>query len=164
MSSRTPSSSPIRSVRTSLTGSSTLRTRRSKKRRVLRRSMMRLSNSEWDEHGDRREGITLSGGQRQRIALARAVLMNPPIFTWMTPSPRWISRQKSGFWRIGEIPQGKNQHPYHHRIAPLRRADRIVVLEEGRVAETETTILSSPGRNLCRPLLQRQWEEELAKE
>jgi len=112
------------------------------------------------------KGITLSGGQRQRIALARAVLMNPPIFILDDAlSSVDIQTEERVLEGLEKFLKGKTSILITHRIAPLRRADRIVVLEEGRVAETgnHNTLLSKGGiyADLYR---QRQWEEELEKE
>jgi ABC-type multidrug transport system fused ATPase/permease subunit len=61
--------------------------------------------------------------------------------------------------------KGKTSFLVTHRIAPLRRADRIVVLEEGRVAEMgDHKILLSKGGIYADLYWQRQLEEELEKE
>jgi len=112
------------------------------------------------------KGITLSGGQRQRIALARAILMNPPIFILDDAlSSVDIQTEERVLEGLEKFLKGKTSILITHRIAPLRRADRIVVLEEGRVAETGNhhTLLSKGG--IYADLYwQRQWEEELAKD
>jgi ATP-binding cassette subfamily B multidrug efflux pump len=112
------------------------------------------------------KGITLSGGQRQRIALARGILMNPPIFILDDAlSSVDIQTEERVLEGLEKFLKGKTSILITHRIAPLRRADRIVVFEEGRVAETGNhhTLLSKGGiyADLYR---QRQLEEELAKE
>ncbi len=112
------------------------------------------------------KGVTLSGGQRQRIALARAVLMNPPIFILDDAlSSVDIQTEERVLEGLEKFLKGKTSIVITHRIAPLRRADRIVVLEEGRVAETGNhhTLLSEDG--IYADLYwHRQWEEELAKD
>ncbi len=112
------------------------------------------------------KGITLSGGQRQRIALARAILMNPPILILDDAlSSVDIQTEERVLEGLEKFLKGKTSVLITHRIAPLRRADRIVVLEEGRVAETgnHQTLLSKGG--IYADLYwQRQLEEELAKE
>jgi ATP-binding cassette subfamily B protein len=112
------------------------------------------------------KGITLSGGQRQRISIARAILMNPPIFilddalsSVDIQTEEWILEGLEKFL------QGKTSILITHRIAPLRRADRIIVLEEGRVAEVgDHQTLLSRGGIYAELYWQRQLEEELAKE
>jgi ATP-binding cassette subfamily B protein len=110
-------------------------------------------------------GITLSGGQRQRIAIARAVLMNPPIFILDDAlSSVDIQTEERILEGLDKFLKGKTTILITHRIAPLRRADRIIVLEEGQVVETgdHETLLSRGGiyADLYR---QRQLEEELER-
>jgi ATP-binding cassette subfamily B protein len=112
------------------------------------------------------KGITLSGGQRQRVAIARALLMNPPIFILDDAlSSVDIQTEERILEGLEKFLQGKTTILVTHRIAPLRKADRIVVLDEGRVAEigTHTTLLERGGiyANLY---WQRELEEELEKE
>ena len=111
------------------------------------------------------KGITLSGGQRQRIAIARAILMNPPIFILDDAlSSVDIQTEEKILEGLEKFLQGKTSILITHRIAPLRRADRIIVLEEGRIVEmgNHNTLLSQGGiyTNLY---WQRKLEEELEK-
>ena len=112
------------------------------------------------------KGITLSGGQRQRVAIARAILMNPPIFILDDAlSSVDIQTEERILEGLEKFLQGKTTILITHRIAPLRKADRIVVLDEGRVVEigTHTTLLARRGiyANLY---WQRELEEELERE
>jgi ATP-binding cassette subfamily B protein len=112
------------------------------------------------------KGITLSGGQRQRVAIARAILMNPPIFILDDAlSSVDIQTEERILEGLEKFLQGKTTILITHRIAPLRKADRIVVLDEGRVVETgtHTTLLARRGvyTNLY---WQRELEEELERE
>ncbi|NWG03023.1 MAG: ABC transporter ATP-binding protein [Syntrophaceae bacterium] len=112
------------------------------------------------------KGITLSGGQRQRIAIARAILMNSPIFILDDAlSSVDIQTEEKILEGLARFLQGKTSILITHRIAPLRRADRIIVLEEGRVVEegNHHTLLSKGGV-YTQLYWQRQLEEELAKE
>ena len=111
------------------------------------------------------KGITLSGGQRQRIAIARAVLMDPPIFILDDAlSSVDIQTEERILEGLDKFLKGKTSILVTHRIAPLRRADRIIVLEEGEVAEMgdHKTLLSRGGiyAGLYRQI---QLEEELAR-
>ncbi len=82
-------------------------------------------------------GVTLSGGQRQRVAIARAILMNPAILLLDDAlSSVDIQTEERILDGIGSSLQGKTMILVTHRIAPLRRADRIVVLQDGQIAET----------------------------
>ena len=112
------------------------------------------------------KGITLSGGQRQRIAIARAILMDPPIFILddalssvdIQTEERILEGMEAFFHERTSI-------LITHRIAPLRRADRIVVLEEGRVAEIgDHTALLSKGGIYTDLYWRRQLEEEIERE
>jgi ATP-binding cassette subfamily B multidrug efflux pump len=112
------------------------------------------------------KGITLSGGQRQRIAIARAILMNPPIFILDDAlSSVDIQTEERILEEMEKFLKGKTSILVTHRIAPLRRADRIIVFEEGQIVETgdHKTLLSKGG--IYTDLYQQiQLEEELEKE
>ncbi len=111
------------------------------------------------------KGITLSGGQRQRIAIARAVLMDPPILLLDDAlSSVDIQTEERILEGLENFISGKTSILITHRIAPLRRADRIVVLDEGRVAETgDHKSLLSKGGIYAELYWQRQLEEELER-
>ena len=110
-------------------------------------------------------GVTLSGGQRQRIAIARAILMNPPIFILDDAlSSVDIQTEERILEGLEEFLVGKTSILITHRIAPLRRADRIIVLDEGRVAEIgDHNTLLSKGGIYTQLYWQRKLEEELEK-
>jgi ATP-binding cassette subfamily B protein len=112
------------------------------------------------------KGITLSGGQRQRVAIARAILMNPPIFILDDAlSSVDIQTEERILEGLEKSLQGKTTILITHRIAPLRKADRIVVLDEGRVVETGThTTLLARGGVYSNLYWQRELEEELERE
>jgi ATP-binding cassette subfamily B protein len=108
-------------------------------------------------------GITLSGGQRQRIAIARALLMDPPIIILDDAlSSVDIQTEERILEGLEKFLRGKTSLLITHRIAPLRRADRIIVLEQGKVAEMgDHTTLLSQGGIYTDLYWQRQLEEEL---
>jgi ATP-binding cassette subfamily B protein len=110
-------------------------------------------------------GITLSGGQRQRIAIARAILMDPPIFILDDAlSSVDIQTEERVLEGLDKFLRGKTSILITHRIAPLRRADRIVVLEEGQVAEVgDHKTLLAEGGIYTDLYWQSQLEEELAR-
>jgi ATP-binding cassette, subfamily B, multidrug efflux pump len=112
------------------------------------------------------KGITLSGGQRQRIAIARAILMNPPLFILDDAlSSVDIQTEERILEGLEKFLKGKTSILITHRIAPLRRADRIIVLEQGKVVEMgDHTTLLSKGGIYTDLYWQRQLEEELEKE
>ena len=93
-------------------------------------------------------GITLSGGQRQRVALARALATQPRLLilddslsSVDAETEREILGQLTGVLR------GRTAILISHRVAAVKRADQIVVLDEGRVVETGTydELMSSGG-------------------
>ena len=107
-------------------------------------------------------GITLSGGQRQRVAIARAILMNPPIFILDDAlSSVDIETEESILEGLERFLKRRTSFLVTHRIAPLRRADRIIVLDEGRIVEMgdHVTLLSSGG-----VYADLYWREQLAEE
>jgi len=111
-------------------------------------------------------GVTLSGGQRQRVAIARAILMDPAILILDDAlSSVDIQTEEKILEEIDKSLRGKTIILVTHRIAPLRRADRIVVLNEGRIAEIgdHPTLLARGGiytHLYWRSKLQEELEQE----
>jgi ATP-binding cassette subfamily B protein len=112
------------------------------------------------------KGITLSGGQRQRVTIARAILMNAPIFVLDDGlSSVDIQTEERILDGLEKFLKGKTSILITHRIAPLKRADRIIVLEKGRVAEMgDHEALLSRGGIYAKLYQEREMEEELERE
>jgi ATP-binding cassette subfamily B protein len=82
------------------------------------------------------KGVTLSGGQRQRVALARALLKNPPLLILDDALSAVDTRTEAMILRALRRRRGRRTTlVIAHRLTTLRHADRILVLENGRVAQ-----------------------------
>ena len=106
--------------------------------------------------GDR--GLRLSGGERQRLAIARAVVTMPPILV-LDEATSALDRESERLVQdaIARVLRGATALVIAHRLATVRRADRIVVVEDGRItAEGDHAAL------LANPTYARLWELELA--
>ena len=93
-------------------------------------------------------GITLSGGQRQRIAIARALLMNPHILI-LDDSTSSVDTQTERLIQkaLNRLMEGRTTFIIAHRLSTVRRADLILVMDQGRIAEqgTHTELLALNG-------------------
>src|SRR2546425_2918596 len=93
-------------------------------------------------------GVTLSGGQRQRIAIARAIIRNSPILILDEPTSSLDSASEElVFEALARLIEGKTSIVIAHRLATVKRADVIFVLDECSIVEqgTHEQLLSSNG-------------------
>jgi ATP-binding cassette subfamily B protein len=94
-------------------------------------------------------GVNLSGGQRQRIAIARAVLLNPRILILDEATSALDSESEALVQEALErLMQDRTVFIIAHRLATVRRANRILVIEQGQVVEagTHDELLAQNGR------------------
>ena len=85
------------------------------------------------------KGVTLSGGQRQRIAIARAVLRDPAVLLLDEATSALDATSEQAVQRaLAALAQGRTSVVVAHRLATVRRADRIVVLDRGRIVAMGT--------------------------
>jgi len=81
-------------------------------------------------------GATLSGGQRQRIAIARAVIRNSPILILDEPSSGLdAASEQLVFAALDRLMEGKTSIVIAHRLSTIRRADLILVVNDGGIVE-----------------------------
>jgi ATP-binding cassette, subfamily B, bacterial len=82
-------------------------------------------------------GATLSGGERQRLAIARALLKDAPVLILDEPTSALDAETEALLLEaLARLMHGRTTFLIAHRLSTVRDADRIVVLEAGRVAET----------------------------
>ncbi|HSW50534.1 MAG TPA: ABC transporter ATP-binding protein [Bryobacteraceae bacterium] len=93
-------------------------------------------------------GMKLSGGQRQRIAIARALIENAPILILDEATSHLDSESESLVQQaLARLMAGRTVIVIAHRLSTVRRADKIVVLDQGRICErgTHDHLVSSGG-------------------
>ena len=94
-------------------------------------------------------GIKLSGGQRQRIAIARAVLADPRILILDEATSNLDTESEALIQKsLAELTKGRTTFVIAHRLSTIRKADQILVIENGRIAErgTHDDLIDKGGR------------------
>ncbi|MEM9361644.1 MAG: ABC transporter ATP-binding protein [Bacteroidota bacterium] len=94
-------------------------------------------------------GVKLSGGQRQRIAIARAVLADPKILILDEATSSLDTESEALIQKsLAELTKGRTTFVIAHRLSTIRKADQILVIENGSIAEqgTHEELIASEGR------------------
>ena len=110
-------------------------------------------------------GQTLSGGERQRLSIARAIIKNPEILILdEATSSLDVETEASIQESLQRVTKGRTTIAIAHRLSTLRNADRLVVLDEGNVAEigTHSELLRKKGIYYGLVMAQRQNSRKLA--
>ena len=94
-------------------------------------------------------GVKLSGGQRQRIAIARAVLANPKILILDEATSNLDTESEALIQKsLATLTKGRTTFVIAHRLSTIRKANQILVIEDGRIAEkgTHDELIAKEGR------------------
>lgn len=94
-------------------------------------------------------GIKLSGGQRQRIAIARALLANPKILILDEATSNLDTESEALIQKsLATLTRGRTTFVIAHRLSTIRKADQILVIENGRIAEegSHESLIAREGR------------------
>ena len=110
--------------------------------------------------GDR--GVKLSGGQRQRVAIARAILKNPSILILDEATSSLDAKSEQLVQdALEKLMENRTTIVIAHRLSTIRKVDRILVIKDGRIAESGSHLeLSSLDNGIYRNLLELQWEKQ----
>ncbi|NJN50963.1 MAG: ATP-binding cassette domain-containing protein [Gammaproteobacteria bacterium] len=132
---------------------------------AIHESIENLTNGYDAMVGER--GVTLSGGQRQRLALARALLKDPAVLVLDDSLSAVDTGTEARI--LAALKARKGRHTtlvIAHRLSSVRDADRIIVLDHGRLAQVgdHDTLIAQPGtyRRLCE--IQGALDEQIARD
>lgn len=117
--------------------------------------ILRLPQAYHTRVGDR--GYMLSGGERQRVAIARAILHQPDILILDEATSALDTKTEKQIQdTLTEIIKGRTTFAIAHRLSTLRQADRLLVLDKGKIAEFGTHIELLKNRSVYYKLVMAQ--------
>jgi ATP-binding cassette, subfamily B, bacterial len=106
-------------------------------------------------------GVRLSGGQRQRLAIARAILADPKVFILDEATSNLDSESERLIQQsLDQLLRGRTSFVIAHRLSTIRHADRILVLDDGAIAEAGSHDELMAGSGLYRDMVELQRIEE----
>lgn len=112
-------------------------------------------------------GVTLSGGQKQRVAIARTLLQDPSILI-LDDSTSSVDSETEALIQaaLGRLMEGRTSFVIAHRVQTIMRADRILVLDKGRIVQqgTHEELIGQDGLYRSIYELQTRIEQETEKE
>ena len=108
-------------------------------------------------------GVTLSGGQRQRLAIARAILADAPVLL-LDEATSALDAENEALVQaaLHDVMQGRTSLVIAHRLATVLEADRIVVIDEGRIVEQGTHASLTAAGGLYARLAKLQFDTDRA--
>lgn len=110
-------------------------------------------------------GITLSGGQRQRIAIARAILKDAPVLLLDEATSSLDAESETLVQHaLEQLMEGRTTLVIAHRLATILKADRILVMEAGRIVESGTHSTLQKQGGLYSRLAELQFQNQTAAE
>lgn len=106
-------------------------------------------------------GITLSGGQKQRVSIARAIIKEPQILIFDDCLSAVDTKTEEEILNsLGKVMHGKTSVLIAHRVSTIKNADKIIVLEDGEIAEQGTHRFLMNKKGIYFELYEKQLLEE----
>ncbi len=106
-------------------------------------------------------GVTLSGGQKQRVSIARAIIKHPQILIFDDCLSAVDTRTEEEILRnLGGLMKGKTSLIIAHRISTIKNADKILVMDQGRIVEQGTHEILMARKQVYFELYEKQLLEE----